>query len=131
MDPKRTAFHDAMELAKQHGGFKRFHLTDNLNWYTVDLDDGIFEVNGLPFSACSQFINASQYDLTLIYAREKHELSGYVPEGTPASYYNRILIGWWFTAPDYIYVVDYETGARKRKYRKGEKVEQTIAIPLT
>ena len=85
----------------------RFHLTDRNNWYTVDLRDGLFEINGLPFAAHDQLFTPNQ-PLTLIYFREtKSDLHG---SGEVNQYVNRYFLGWW--------CLDGE----------GNKLKQTIAI---
>lgn len=102
----KSAFYDVLQ---RENDLARFHLSDGNNWYTVDLRDGVFEINGLPFYAHSQFTEIEP-PLHLIYFRETHRLYGTVPDGVPAHYVNRYFIGWWF------------------KDEAGNKVEQTIAI---
>lgn len=85
----------------------RFHLTDRLNWYTVDLRDGKFEVNGMAFDAHPQFFVPNQ-PLTLIYFRETRAERD--ADGAERQYVNRYFLGWWCLGAD------------------GNKVEQTIAI---
>lgn len=48
IDPSKNAFYDVMQRSKQVA-LARFHLTDGHQWYSVDLRDGSFEINGIPF----------------------------------------------------------------------------------
>lgn len=106
LDPGKSAFFDVLEFGKTKQ-LVRFHLTDKLNWYTVDLRDGLFEVNGMAFAAHDQNF-APILPLTLIYFRETHARK--LSDGTTDQYVNRYFLGWW--------CLD----------EHGNKVQQTIAI---
>jgi hypothetical protein len=105
-DPSKSAFFDVLKYSESKK-LTRFHLTDKLNWYTVDLRDGLFEVNGMAFAAHPQYFVPNP-PLTLIYFRETRAEK--LNDGTERHYVNRYFLGWWCLGPD------------------GAKVEQTIAI---
>ena len=49
-DPeKRSCFYDVMQLIEQGKQIKLFLLSDGKNGFLVDLSDGHFEINGIPF----------------------------------------------------------------------------------
>lgn len=99
----KSAFYDVLQ---REDDIVRFHLQDGVNWYTVDLRDGLFEVNGMPFYAHSQF-QVPELPLHLIYFRETvAERRG---DGSQNHFVNRYFIGWWYK-------------------KEGEKIEQTIAF---
>lgn len=113
-DPHRDAFYDILYLTGQLDrkpekvrSLTRFHLTDSRNWFTVDLRDGKFEVNGLPFEAHPQ-LTELEPPLNLIYYRESR--ADLFANGTTRQYVNRYFLGWWFMD------------------KNGKKVEETIAI---
>lgn len=47
-DPKRSCFYDVLNSGKE---IKTFSLVNDRDWYTVDLTDGYFDVNGKRFFA--------------------------------------------------------------------------------
>lgn len=102
----KSAFMDVLEKSKTVP-LLRFHLTDNTNWYTVDLTDGKFEINGFPFDAHPQMLQLIG-PLTLVYYCETR--AERYSDNRIVQYINRYFIGWWFRDAD------------------GKKVEQTIAI---
>lgn len=64
LDPKRSAFFDVLEKEKTVA-LKKFTLSAE-NSYSVDLTDGHFEVNGLPFRLHEEPLN----DLKIIFFRQ-------------------------------------------------------------
>lgn len=125
LEDNRSAFYDVLQRKDQ---LNRFHLTDGNTWFTVDMRDGLFEINGVPFAAHNQFMDVSQYELNLVYFRETRRYYGHIPEGFPQQHVNRFFIGWWFKAPEDIYTLKEEDSKPKLLFKKGAKVEQTIAI---
>lgn len=102
IDPAKSSYYD---IALRKDEVVRFSITDGMNWYTVDLRDGAFEVNGLPFEAHDQFATLPE-KMELVYFREwRHEYPNV--NQTP----NRYFIGW------------------EGKTRGGKNIKQTIAIP--
>lgn len=68
-DALRSAFYDLSQDKEQHGGIKRFWLEGEGHTYLVDLRDGHFEIDGVPFSIGE---NTPPMERELIYFR-KHE----------------------------------------------------------
>lgn len=70
IDETKSAFTDLLKKAEEKS-IDTFSLTDNVNTYLVDLRDGHFEINGIPFFAHEQtFQNDLQVsNFRLIYYR--------------------------------------------------------------
>lgn len=66
-DPKRSAFTDLLEEQELHGGIKLFLLEGEGHTYLVDLKDGHFEIDGVPFSVGE---NMTLPNRELIYFRQ-------------------------------------------------------------
>jgi hypothetical protein len=104
-DPARSAYYDVMVKGKENLAF--FGLASEDHTYVVDLNDGHFEVDGLPFTlqphGQAWLIPGGTYDL-IFWRDHQHDYGD-----TPA---HRIQwrFGWWYTDPS------------------GQKYSQTMAL---
>lgn len=83
IDDKRSAFYDVL----QKEGLTRFSLVGD-HTYTVDLTDGHFEIDGIPFKAHEEYLT----DFRIIYFR-KHT-HGMTMGGESISHEVEYLLGW-------------------------------------
>lgn len=86
INPKKSAFYDVRK-----DQVKRFTLSDGTNNFTVDLRDGHFEINGIPF----YFHEENYKDYRLIFFRKhKHNFNTNFEEISHTVTYR---IGWQTT----------------------------------
>lgn len=117
LDAAKPAIHDVLEYSKS-SALVRFHVTDGNIWYMVDLRDGTFEVNGIPFEAFDPYNNPYvklEGSLRLIYFPNT-DIVQVVDQNSPKKVtgykhsMRRYFLGWQFTD------------------KKGKNYQQTIAI---
>lgn len=105
-DGTGSAFTDVLEYAKSHKlHIFELHHTDGKQKTGVDLDNGIFVINGTPICSHNQDFDPSKYQLELIYFREtrvEQEVNATVQDdmsikeipGAVRHYVNRYFLGW-------------------------------------
>jgi hypothetical protein len=89
-DPTRSCFFDVLEQERNGNPVIVFCLTDGVNTYLVDLRDGHFEVNGIPFRFHEK--DEPVHNRRLIFARRRsHQVNLGSDEGILSTVYR---MGW-------------------------------------
>lgn len=101
LDPQRSSYYDVVQ--KGLDNLEAFGLYSDDHTYVVDLTDGHFEINGIPFSAQPVGLPTMSEGgkFTLIYCRDhQHHLiagaDGSISEG---SHDMQFRFGWTYTDP--------------------------------
>jgi hypothetical protein len=94
--PGKSAFTHLLEEAETHDGIALFQLKGEGHTYSVDLNDGHFEIDGIKFNTHEQ--NLTPKDLRLVFFRQhKHNFNVY---GMEVEHDIEFFIGWQMTGDD-------------------------------